>query len=204
MLKWCKTLLGRKFSELLYLSDERISQTNFPALSGKAAKLKEKHANLSKHENAHDKLSSTTRLTRAVMFKKENLSSWKFTNSNLWIIPLRLTRMAVSFSEENDKTNLFKTICFWLSHFAKTLKGRSYLGLIIFFSKVTKESFTFVSMCKWKQNQYKKWLSFKYGEEVKGSHVALRFENCSQALAGLKLTVTRYQMNVKLMMVLQF
>ena len=124
MLKWWKTLLGRKFSELLYLSDERISQTNFPALSGKAAKLKEKHAKLSKHENAHDKLSSTTRLTRAVMFKKENLSSWKFTNSNLWIIPLRLTRMAVSFSEENDKTNLFKTICFWLSHFAKTLKRK--------------------------------------------------------------------------------
>ena len=124
MLKWCKELLWRKFSKLLYLSDERISQTNFPASSGKAAKLKEKHARLSKQENAHDKLSSTTRLTRAVMFKKESLSCWKFTNSNLWNIPLRLTRMAVSFSEENDKTNVFKTICFWLTHFAKTLKRK--------------------------------------------------------------------------------
>ena len=124
MLKWCKVLLKRKFSELLYLSDARISQTNFPALSGKAAMLKEKHAWLSKQENAHEKLSSTTRLTRAVMFKKENLSSWKFTNSNLWIIPLRMTGMAVSFSKENDKTNLFKTICFWLSHFARALKRK--------------------------------------------------------------------------------
>ena len=94
------------------MSDERISQTNFPALSGKAAKLKEKHAKLSKQENAHEKLSSTTRLTRAVMFKKENLSSLKLTNSNLWNIPLRLTHMAVSLSEENDKANLFKTIVF--------------------------------------------------------------------------------------------
>ena len=92
---------------MLYLSDERISQTNFPALSGKAAKLKEKHARLSKQENAHDKLSSTTRFTRAVMFKKENLSSLKFTNSNLWVIPLRLMPMAVSSSEVNDKTSLF-------------------------------------------------------------------------------------------------
>ena len=107
MLKWSKVLLKRKFPEFLYLSDERISQTNFPALSGKAAKLKEKQAKLSKQENAHDKLSSTTRLTRAVMFKKENLSSLKFTNSNLWVIPLRLMPMAVSSSKENDKTSLF-------------------------------------------------------------------------------------------------
>ena len=70
--------------------------------------LKEKHAKLSKQENAHEKLSSTTRLTRAVMFKKENLSSLKFTNSNLWFIPLRLMPMALSSSEENDKPNLFK------------------------------------------------------------------------------------------------
>ena len=88
------------------MSDERISQTNFPALSGKAAMLKEKHARLSKQENAHDKLSSTTRLTRAVMFKKDNLSSLKFTNSNFLFIPLRLAAVAVSFSEENNKTNL--------------------------------------------------------------------------------------------------
>ena len=154
MLKWCKALLGRKFSELLYLSDERISQTNFPALSGKAAKLKEKHAWLSKQENAHDKLSSTTRLTRAVIFKKENLSCWKFTNSNLWNIPLRLTRMAVSFSGENDKTNVFKTICFWLTFFAKNVeKEGANLVWQYSFQTSRKESFTFVSMCKWKQNQ---------------------------------------------------
>ena len=92
---------------MLNLSEERISHTNFPALSGKAAKLKEKHAKLPKQENAHDKLSSTTRLTKAVMFKKENLSSLKVTNSNLWITPLLLMPMAVSSSEENDKTSLF-------------------------------------------------------------------------------------------------
>ena len=68
--------------------------------------LKEKHARLPKQENAHDKLSSTTRLTRAVMFKKDNLSSLKFTNSNFWFIPLRLAAVAVSSSEENNKTNL--------------------------------------------------------------------------------------------------
>ena len=85
------------------MSDERISQTNFPALSGKAATLKEKHARLSKQENEHDKLSSTTLLTRAVMFKKENLSFLKLTNSNLWVIPLRLTAAAVSSAEESDK-----------------------------------------------------------------------------------------------------
>ena len=77
MLKWWRVLLGRKFSELLYLSDERISQVNFPALSGKAAMLKEKHFWLPKQENAHDKLSLTTRLARAMIFKTENLSSWK-------------------------------------------------------------------------------------------------------------------------------
>ena len=65
--------------------------------------LKEKHARLSKQENAHDK-----HLTRAVMFKKENLCFIKLTNSNLWVIPLRPTAMAVSSSQENDKTNLSK------------------------------------------------------------------------------------------------
>ena len=111
MLKWCKALLGRKFSELLYLSDERISQTNFPASSGKAARLKEKHARLSKQENTHDKMSWTTRLARAVMFKKENLCCLRLTNSNLWVIPLRLTATVVSSAEvskRQDKTN-------WLS-----------------------------------------------------------------------------------------
>ena len=53
-LKWWKFLLGRNFSELLYLSDDRISHVKFPALSGKAAKLKEKHAKLLKQENAHE------------------------------------------------------------------------------------------------------------------------------------------------------
>ena len=57
MLMWWKVLLGREFSEQLHLSDESILHANFPALSGKAAKLKEKHARLSKQENAHDKLS---------------------------------------------------------------------------------------------------------------------------------------------------
>ena len=99
MLKWWKVLLGRKRSELLYLSDDRISQVNFPALSGKAATLKEKHARLSKQENAHDKLSSTTRLTKAVIFKKENLSSLKLTNSNFCGIALRLMAEAVSSIE---------------------------------------------------------------------------------------------------------
>ena len=74
ILKWWKFLLGRKPLELLYLSDDRISQINFPALSGKAAKLKEKHARLFKQENAHDKLFPATRLTRAVIFKWENFS----------------------------------------------------------------------------------------------------------------------------------
>ena len=111
MLKWWKVLLGRKPSELLYLSDDRISQVNFPALSGKAATLKEKHARLSKQENAHDKLSSTTRLTRAVIFKKENLSSLKLTNSNFCDIALRLMAAAVlstEVSKSKDKIN-------WLS-----------------------------------------------------------------------------------------
>ena len=92
---------------MLYLSVERISQTNFPALSGKAAMFKEKHARLSRQENAHDKLSLTTRLARAVMFKKENLCSLKLTNSKLWVIPLRLTTTVVSsaeVSERQDKT----------------------------------------------------------------------------------------------------
>ena len=108
MLKWCKVLLGRKFSELLYLSDEMISQVNFPALSGKAATLKEKHTRLSRQENAHDKLSSTICLTRVVTFKKENLCSLKLTNSNLWVSPLRLMAAAVSSAEVSkgqDKTN---------------------------------------------------------------------------------------------------
>ena len=70
-------MLGREPLELLYLSDDRISQVNFPALSGKAAKLKEKHARLFKQENAHDKLLSAKRLTRAVMFKWENFSSFE-------------------------------------------------------------------------------------------------------------------------------
>ena len=91
MLKWWKVLLGRKFSELLYLSDVSISQVKFPALSGKAARLKEKHARFFKQENAHDKLFSTTRLTRAVMFKKENFASLKLTKSisrvfTFWLI----------------------------------------------------------------------------------------------------------------------
>ena len=81
------------------MSDDRISQVNFPALSGKAATLKEKHARLSKQENAHDKLSTTTRLTRAVIFKKENLSSLKLTNSNFCGIALRLMAAAVSSTE---------------------------------------------------------------------------------------------------------
>ena len=90
------------------MSDERISQVSFLASSGKAATLKEKHARLSKQVNAHDKLSLTTRLARAVMFKKENLCSLKLTNSNLWVIPLRLTATAIScaeVSERQDKPN---------------------------------------------------------------------------------------------------
>ena len=90
------------------MSDERISQVNFPALSGKAATLKEKHARLSKQENAHEKLSSTTHLTRVVMFKKENLCFLKLTNSNLWVSPLRLMAAAVSSAEVSEgqgKTN---------------------------------------------------------------------------------------------------
>ena len=86
-------------------------------MSGKAATLKEKHARLSKQENAHDKLSSTTRLARAVMFKKENLCSLKLTNSNLWAtIPLRLIATAVSppeVSERQDKTNLLSSQKHW-------------------------------------------------------------------------------------------
>ena len=81
------------------LSNEMISQVNFPALSGKAAMLKEIHTMLSKQENEHDKLSSTTRLTRAVMFKKENLCSLKLTNSNLWVVPLRVKAAAASSAE---------------------------------------------------------------------------------------------------------
>ena len=111
MLKWCKVLLGRKFSELLYLSDERILQTNFPASSGKAARLKEKHAKLSKQENTHDKLSLTTRLARAVMFKKENLCCLRLTNSNLWAIPLRLTATVVSSAEVSER----QENTYWLS-----------------------------------------------------------------------------------------
>ena len=78
------------------------------ALSGKAATLKEKHARLSKQENVHDKLSLTTRLTRAVIFKEENLSSLKLTNSNFWGIALRLMAAAVSSTEVSkirDKLN---------------------------------------------------------------------------------------------------
>ena len=90
-------------------------------MSGKAATLKEKHSRLSKQENAHDKLSLTTRLARAVMFKNENLCSFKSANSNLLVIPLRLTATAVSSaeaSERQDKTGK-------LTQLAKTLKGRN-------------------------------------------------------------------------------
>ena len=140
MLKWWKVLLGRKPSEVLYLSDDRISQVNFPALSGKAATLKEKHARLSRQENAHDKLSSTTRLTRAVIFKKENLSSLKLTNSNLCGIELRLMAAAVlstEVSKSKDKIN-------WLSSQKYCVKGRSKLVLIIFFANDLETSFTYV------------------------------------------------------------
>ena len=124
MLKWCKVLLGRKFSEMLYLSVERISQTNFPALSGKAAMFKEKHARLSRQENAHDKLSLTKLLARVVMFKKENLCSLKITNSNLWVIPLRLTTTVVSSAEVSERQD--KTI--WLTSKKKKNIERKELG----------------------------------------------------------------------------
>ena len=99
------------------MSDDRISQVNFPALSGKAATLKEKHARLSKQENAHDKLSTTTRLSRAVIFKKENLSSLKLTN--FCGIALRLMAAAVSSTEvskihkQNKLTQFPKTSQQW-------------------------------------------------------------------------------------------
>ena len=38
--------------------------------------------------------------------------------------------------------------------------------------------FTFVSMCKWEQNQEKK--SFKVDKELKHFHLARRFKNCSE------------------------
>ena len=101
------------------MSDDKISQVNFPALSGKAATLKEKHARLSKQENAHDKMSATTGLTRAVIFKKENLSSLKLTNSNFCGIALRLMAAAVSSTEvskihkQNKLTQLPKTSQEW-------------------------------------------------------------------------------------------
>ena len=59
------------------MSDDRISHVNFPALSGKAATLKEKHARLFKQENVLEKLFWATRLTIAAMFKWENFSSMK-------------------------------------------------------------------------------------------------------------------------------
>ena len=156
MLKWCKVLLGRKLSELLYLSDERISQVSFLALSGKAATLKEKHARLSKQENAHDRLSLTTRLARAVMFKKENLCSLKLTNSNLWVIPLRLTATAASSaeaSERQNKTNWLSSQKHWLERKELAWSDNTFCNWQKYIY------FTFASMCKWKQNQEKK--SFK-------------------------------------------
>ena len=103
LLKWWKVLLGRKFSELLYLSDVRISQVNFPAMSGKAATLNEKHARFFKQENAHDKLFSTTRLTRAVIFKKKNFAFLKLPKSispvfTFWLI------MAPAWSAKKNRT----------------------------------------------------------------------------------------------------
>ena len=170
MLKWCKVLLGRKFSELLYLSDERISQVSFLALSGKAATLKEKHARLSKQENAHDKLSLTTRLARAVMFKKENLCSLKLTNSNLWVVSFRLKVAAISSAEGKGQNKMDGL---------SALKQRKELTWSnnILYKWSEKNYFTFASTCKWKQNQEK---SSKDGEEVKRFHDVRRFRNRSQ------------------------
>ena len=59
--------------------------------------LKEKHTRLSKQENEHDKLSSTTCLTRAVIFKRENLSSLKFTKFKSLDYSFTNPAVAVSF-----------------------------------------------------------------------------------------------------------
>ena len=72
------------------MSDVRISQVNFPALSGKAATRKEKHAKFSKQEKAYSELSSTTILARAVMYKKESFSSMKLTQSIPGVFTSRL------------------------------------------------------------------------------------------------------------------
>ena len=114
-----KSLAWEKALRVIVLVRRHNSQVNFPALSGKAATLKEKHARLSKQENAHDKMSATTRLTRAVIFKKENLSSLKLTNSNFCVIALRLMAAAVSSTEvskihkQNKLTQFPKTSQEW-------------------------------------------------------------------------------------------
>ena len=48
-------------------------------MSGKAAKLNEKHDGVSKQAKEHSGMSSTVFPPRVVMFKKKNLSSTKLT-----------------------------------------------------------------------------------------------------------------------------
>ena len=57
--------------------------------------------------------------------------------------------MAVSFSEENDKTSLFNE---WLTHLAITFEKKELTWSDNILFKWQEKSFTFVSKSKWKQN----------------------------------------------------
>ena len=61
------------------MSEGSSSQSSLLLMSGKAAKLNEKHDGVSKQANEHSGMSSTVFPPRVVMFKKKNLSSTKLT-----------------------------------------------------------------------------------------------------------------------------